>query len=161
MRVPESAVPSRGFSVLRVRFPAGRGLVIRGRQRHQPRQPRGPYRARTCFWASTLDGHLHPLWSGRVGTEPPIPEMTLRKDQSDEGEAMKRLWWFICDCFFGSPWAITELQATYKNSQCPRCREPISHDVTPGDECPNCGHVLWLNESPTPERTAGSIRALQ
>jgi len=55
---------------------------------------------------------------------------------------MKRLWWFICDCLLGAPWAITELQATYENCACPDCGESISHHATPGDECPNCGHVL-------------------
>jgi hypothetical protein len=67
---------------------------------------------------------------------------------------MRRFWWYICDCLFGSPWAITELQATYENSRCPHCRQPISHDATPGDECSKCGHLLWLNESRTTDRTA-------
>jgi hypothetical protein len=72
---------------------------------------------------------------------------------------MKRLWWFICDCLFGSPWAITELQARYQNSQCPCCRKPISHDAIPGDECPECGHLLWLNESLAQGRKTGTKSA--
>ena len=39
------------------------------------------------------------------------------------------------------------LRECYENYQCPDCGEEIPVDTTDGDECVNCGHVFWHDNS--------------
>lgn len=43
------------------------------------------------------------------------------------------------------------LYANYPNGKCPDCGEEIPKDISPGEECSNCGHVFWPEEGSEPE----------
>ena len=30
------------------------------------------------------------------------------------------------------------------NGECPECGEPLSETINNGDECSNCGNVIWI-----------------
>lgn len=42
---------------------------------------------------------------------------------------------------------MNSIKNSYPNGICPDCNEPINDDVENGDECPNCGHVYWEEET--------------